>query len=79
MLLTTIVLTLILVGILIWLVNTFIDMDGIIKKILNIAVMLVMALWLLNVFSALGCLDDVHVTMRTQSLEVPAGSLISQR
>ena len=37
--LVTIVITLIVVGVLLWLVNTYIPMDGKIKKILNIVVM----------------------------------------
>ena len=48
--LITIVITLIVVGVLLWLVNTYIPMDGKIKKVLNIVVMVVVVLWLLNVF-----------------------------
>ena len=36
--LVTIVITLIVVGVLLWLVNTYIPMDGKIKKVLNIVV-----------------------------------------
>jgi hypothetical protein len=48
--LITIVITLIVVGVLLWLVNAYIPMDGKIKKILNIVVVVVVVLWLLNVF-----------------------------
>ena len=76
--LVTIVITLIVVGVLLWLVNTYIPMDGKIKKVLNIVVMVVVVLWLLNVFGVLGHLRDVRVTMQTPSLDVPTGCVISQ-
>ena len=59
--LITIVLTLIVVGILLWLTNTYIPMDGKIKKVLNIVVMVVVVLWLLNVFGVWGYLRNIHV------------------
>jgi len=60
--LVTIVVTLIVVGVLLWLVNTYIPMDGKIKKIINIVVVVVVILWLLNVFGVLGHLRDVRVS-----------------
>jgi uncharacterized membrane protein YdbT with pleckstrin-like domain len=42
------IVTLIVVGILLYLVNEFIPMDTKIKKILNIVVIIVVVLWLLN-------------------------------
>jgi hypothetical protein len=75
--LISIVITLIVVGVLLWLVNTYIPMDGKIKKVLNIAVMVVVVLWLLNVFGVLGHLHGVRVTMQTPSLGVTTSSLIS--
>jgi len=59
--LTTIVISLIVVGVLLWLVNTYIPMDGKIKKILNIVVVVVVILWLLNVFGVWGHVRDIHV------------------
>ena len=59
--LITIVLTLIVVGILLWLVNSYIPMDGKIKKVLNIVVMVVVVLWLLNVFGVWNYVRNVHV------------------
>jgi hypothetical protein len=75
--LVTLVITLIVVGVLLWLVNTYIPMDGKIKKILNICVVVVVVLWLLNVFGVLGHLHDVRVTMQTPSLDMPTESPIS--
>jgi hypothetical protein len=76
--LITIVITLIVVGVLLWLVNTYIPMDGKIKKVLNIVVMVVVVLWLLNVFGVLGHIRDVRVTLQTPSLGVPTERVISQ-
>jgi len=59
--LVTIVITLIVVGILLWLVNSYIPMDGKIKKVLNIVVMVVVVLWLLNVFGVWNYVRNVHV------------------
>ncbi len=41
---------LIVVGVLLWLVNRFIPMQGTIKSILNGVVVIAVVLWLLNVF-----------------------------
>jgi len=59
--LITIVIALIAVGVLLWLVNTYIPMDAKIKKIINIVVLVVVVLWLLNVFGILPELRKVHV------------------
>ena len=59
--LLTIIVTLIVAGVLLWLVNTYIPMDGKIKKILNIVVVVVVVLWLFNVFGLWGQLRNVHV------------------
>lgn len=45
-----ILLVLIVVGVVLWLVNTYIPMDGKIKKILNIVVVILLVIWLLQVF-----------------------------
>jgi len=52
--LLTVVLTLIVVGVLLWLVNNYIPMDGKIKQILNIVVVIAVILWLLYGFGVLG-------------------------
>ena len=66
--LITIVITLIVVGVLLWLVNTYIPMDGKIKKILNIVVVVVVVLWLLNVFGVMGNLRNVRASIQSPSL-----------
>ncbi len=51
--LISLVIVLIVVGVLLWAVNSFIPMDAKIKQILNIVVVLVVVLWLLNIFGVL--------------------------
>jgi hypothetical protein len=56
-----IVIALIVVGVLLWLVNRFIPMQGTIKSILNGVVIIVVVLWLLNVFGLFHSLSRIHV------------------
>ena len=51
------VVTLIVIGILLYLVNQYIPMDAKIKNILNIVVVVVVVLWLLTVFGLLPLAD----------------------
>lgn len=74
--LITIVITLIVVGVLLWLVNTFIPMDGKIRKILNIVVVVVVVLWLLNVFGVWGNLGNVRVSIERPALNTPIGCVM---
>ena len=59
--LMNVVITLIVVGVLLWLVNTYLPMDAKIKRILNIVVVIAVVLWLLNVFGLIGNLGNVRV------------------
>jgi hypothetical protein len=59
--LITVVLTLIVVGVLLWLVNTYIPMDGKIKRILNFVVVVAVILWLLYGFGILGNSGDIRL------------------
>jgi hypothetical protein len=52
---------LIVVGVLLWLVNRFIPMQGTIKSILNGVVVIAVVLWLLNVFGMFHSLSNIHV------------------
>lgn len=56
-----VILVLIVVGVLLWLVNTYIPMAGSIKSILNAVVVIVVVLWLLNVFGLLENLTRLRV------------------
>ena len=59
--LMNVVLTLIVVGVVLWLINTYIPMDGKIKRILNIVAVIAVVLWLLRAFGVLGSLGNVRV------------------
>ena len=52
---------LIVVGVLLWLVNRFIPMQGSIKSILNGVVVIAVVLWLLNVFGLFSSISRIHV------------------
>ena len=54
-------LVLIVVGVLLWLVNSFIPMQGTIKSILNGVVVIAVVLWLLDVFGLFHSLSHVHI------------------
>jgi hypothetical protein len=59
--LLTIVIVLIVVGLLLWLVNTYIPMDSKIRSILNAVVVIIVVLWLLQAFGILGSLNAIRV------------------
>ncbi|MCM0080247.1 hypothetical protein L4X63_01460 [Geomonas sp. Red32] len=56
-----VILVLIVVGVLLWLVNTYIPMAASIKSILNAVVVIVVVLWLLNVFGILHTITRLRV------------------
>jgi hypothetical protein len=53
--------TLIVVGVILWAINNYIPMDGKIKSILNIVVVVVVVLWLLQVFGLLGSMNNMRI------------------
>jgi hypothetical protein len=59
--LINLVITLIVVGVLLWAVNTYIPMDGKIKQILNIVVVIAVVIWLLQVFGIMNSLTGIHI------------------
>jgi hypothetical protein len=59
--LINILIALIVVGVLLWLVNNYIPMDGKIKSILNIVVVVAVVLWLLSAFGVLGPLSSYRI------------------
>ena len=52
---------LIVVGVLLWLVNRYIPMQGTIKSILNGVVVIAVVLWLLNVFGLFHSLNNIRI------------------
>jgi hypothetical protein len=59
--LVQVVLVLVVVGVLLWLVNSYIPMAGSIKSILNAVVVIAVVLWLLTVFGLMGEISKIHV------------------
>ena len=56
-----IVIVLIVVGVLLGLLNSYIPMDSKIKNILNIVVVVAVLLWLLSVFGIIGPLPGIRL------------------
>lgn len=59
--LIAVVIVLIVVGVLLWLVETEIPMNPTIKKIIRIVVILVVCIWLLQLFGVLPDLNAIRV------------------
>lgn len=57
----SLIITLVVIGVLLWLVNTYIPMDGKIKKILNIVVVICVVIWLLYAFGIINHGNDIRV------------------
>ncbi len=59
--LVSLILVLIVVGVVLWLINTYVPMDSKIKSILNAVVVIAVVLWLLQVFGLISTLTNIHV------------------
>jgi hypothetical protein len=59
--LISVVIVLIVVGVLLWAANTYLPMDGKIKTIMNVVVVIAVVLWLLSAFGVLGSLDSIKI------------------
>ncbi len=59
--LVTLVIVLVVVGVVLWLINSYIPMQATIKKILNVVVIIVVILWLLSAFGVIGSLDTIRI------------------
>jgi len=57
--LLTILIVLVVAGVLLYLVNNYIPMDGKIKSILNVVVVIVLIVWLLKLFGVFTYLKDI--------------------
>lgn len=56
-----IIIAIVVVGVLLWLVNTYIPMDRKVKNILNAVIVIVLVLWLLRAFGVLDSLKSVRI------------------
>lgn len=59
--LLTVLLVLIVVGVILWLVNTYIPMDGKIKMVINVVAIIFVVIWLLKAFGLLSALGSVKI------------------
>lgn len=59
--LISLIVILLVVGVILWLINNYLPLDGNIKKILNAVVVIVVILWLLSVFGILGPISGLRV------------------
>ena len=57
----TILLVIVLVGVLLWAVNSFIPMDAKVRSILNVVVVILLIIWLLQAFGVLHGLANIRV------------------
>jgi flagellar biogenesis protein FliO len=55
------IITLVIVGVLLWLVNRFIPMQSSIKSILNGVVVIAVVLWIANLFGLFAPFARIHV------------------
>jgi len=53
--------TLVVVGVLLWLINAYIPMDAKIKQILNVVVVICVVLWLMNIFGVFAYLGNSSI------------------
>ena len=59
--LITLVIVLVVVGVVLWLINSYIPMQSTIKKILNAVVIIVVVLWLLSAFGIIDNIDTIRI------------------
>ena len=61
MTLVSIVVVLVVIGLILWLINTYIPMAGAIKSLLNVVVFLFVLIWLLQVFGLIGPINGLRI------------------
>ena len=58
------VIILVAVGVVLWVINSYIPMQETIKKILNVVVIIAVIIWLLNIFGLIGDLSAIRIGKR---------------
>jgi hypothetical protein len=61
MTLLNIVVVLVVVGLILWLINTYIPMASAIKTLLNVVVFVVVLIWILQAFGLIGQINGVRI------------------
>jgi hypothetical protein len=59
--LINLVIVLVVVGVLLWVINSYIPMQATIKKILNVVVIIAVIIWLLSVFGVIGNISTIRI------------------
>jgi hypothetical protein len=59
--LLSIIIVLVVAGVLLWLINNYLPMQGTIKSLLNGVVVIVLVIWLLQVFGLLNGIGSVGI------------------
>jgi len=59
--LVSLIITLVVVGILLWVINTIIPIDEKVKKIINVVVIVALVLWLLSAFGLLQGINNIRI------------------
>lgn len=59
--LITVLIVLVVVGVILWLINSYIPMDRKIKNILNVVVVIAVVLWLLQAFGLIDSIRGVRI------------------
>jgi low temperature requirement protein LtrA len=59
--LITLIVTLVVVGLILWLINNYLPMDRKIKQILNVVVVIIVILWLLSAFGLIAPLSSMRI------------------
>ena len=57
----TVIIVILVVGVLLWLINSYIPMQRTIKKILNAVIVIILVIWLLKVFGVLSSLQGITI------------------
>lgn len=55
------VIILVVIGVILWLVNSYIPMQSKIKRILNVVVLIAVIIWLLSVFGVIGDISAIRI------------------
>jgi hypothetical protein len=55
------VIVLVVVGVVLWVINSYIPMQATIKKILNVVVIIAVIIWLLSAFGVIGNISAIRI------------------
>ena len=56
-----IIIVLVVVGLVLWVINSYIPMQATIKRILNVVVVIAVIIWLLSVFGVIGNISAIRI------------------